>query len=670
MPKALAQSTAAKKYRFGLSFRLVVMIMTPVVAVSALLILFFLHHFQQVMRIDLEQRGVVLADNFSAQVEYPLLVGNRKELDRLASGVLGDADAVMVLVRDDKGAPVTAMSEPAFTRLQEARKNLVEPKAYATRVELQKLGRYFEVSVPVKSTSLGPGSDEDSMFGDAIAPGEKKSIIGYVVVGLWSERRELLLTRLYGTALILSLIVVVAAMLFAMLLARLVVEPIRKLVDATQRIAAGNLDIVVPAKGTDEIGELAVDFNAMTMRLKDTMRGLKAEIFERKQAEQELLGTKSYLNSVINSLPSILVGVDARGKILNINAAAAKIAGLSIDDALGKDVAVLFPQTIDYLGGSRTFVDAKEPIERLRVPFDANGEKKLVNISAYPLAENIIRGMVIRVEDVTDKVRMEEMMVQTEKMMSVGGLAAGMAHEINNPLGAILQGVQNLKRRISPDLGKNVEAAKECGLELAALNAYFEKREITKFLEGIVSSGERAAKIVANMLQFSRQSESIKTDIEMRDLIEKTIELSANDYNLKKQYDFKEIEIVRTYDPAVRSIRCVVTEIEQVLLNLLKNAAQAMAMHKKEGVRPRIEIRTRLDGGMAVLEIGDNGPGMDEKTKKRIFEPFFTTKPVGIGTGLGLSVSYFIITEKHNGLLSVESQPGVGTTFSISLPLD
>ena len=670
MPRDRKPHIAQNRYRFGLGFRLVVMIMAPVVAVSALLILFFLHHFQQVMRADLEQRGVGLADNFSSQTEYPLLVGNRKELERLAAGVLQDADVVMVLVRDEMGVPVTALSEPAFARLQEARKGVFDAKAYQARLELKSLGRYFEVSVPVKSAPLGSGSDEDSMFGDAIATTDKKTNIGYVVLGLWSERREVLLTRLYGTALILSLIVVAASMLFAFFLARLVVEPIRKLVDATQRIAAGNLDIVVPAKGTDEIGELAVDFNAMTMRLKDTMRGLKAEIFDRKQAEQELLGTKSYLNSVINSLPATLIGVDARGKILNINAAAAKAAGVSIDDAIGRDVSVLFPQMVEYLGGSASLADSHEPIERQRVPYEQNGEKKLVNVSAYPLAENIIRGMVIRVEDVTDKVRMEEMMVQTEKMMSVGGLAAGMAHEINNPLGAILQGVQNLRRRISPDLAKNVEAAKECGIELAALHAYLEKREITKFLDGIVSSGERAAKIVANMLQFSRQSESIKTSIDVHDLIEKTVELSANDYNLKKQYDFKEIEIDRKYDPAVKSVKCVVTEIEQVLLNLLKNAAQAMAMHKKEGVKPRIEIRTRLENGMAVIELEDNGPGMDEKTKKRIFEPFFTTKPVGVGTGLGLSVSYFIITEKHNGLITVESKVGVGTKFVIQLPVD
>jgi PAS domain S-box-containing protein len=670
MPKRIPKDIAAHRYRFGLGFRLVIMIMAPVVAVSALLILFFLHHFQQVMRADLEQRGNAMAENFASQVEYPLLVGNRKELDRLAGAVLQDADTVLVMIRDEKGVCASSSSESAFAQLLEARKGIVDARPYEVRLELKQLGRYYEVSVPVRSVPVAAASDEDSMFGDAIASTEKKTVVGHVIVGLWSERRELLLTRLYGTSLILALCVVVAAMIFAFLLARLVVEPVRKLVDATQRIAAGNLDIAVPAKGTDEIGELAVDFNVMSARLKDTMRGLKAEIFERKQAEQELLGTKSYLNSVINSLPSTLIGVDAHGKILNINLAAARAADTTIEDAIGKDIAVLFPQVVDYLGGTAMFADMRDPIERQRVPYEHAGEKKLVNVSAYPLAENIIRGMVIRVEDVTDKVRMEEMMVQTEKMMSVGGLAAGMAHEINNPLGAILQGVQNLRRRISPDLAKNVEAAKECGIELSALHAYLEKREITKFLDGIVSSGERAAKIVANMLQFSRQSESIKSDIGVHELIEKTIELSANDYNLKKQYDFREIELVRAFDPAVKSVKCVVTEIEQVLLNLLKNAAQAMAMHKKDGVRPRIEIRTKVENGMAVIEIEDNGPGMDEKTKKRIFEPFFTTKPVGIGTGLGLSVSYFIITEKHNGLITVESTKDVGTTFIIQLPLD
>jgi len=138
---------------------------------------------------------------------------------------------------------------------------------------------------------------------------------------------------------------------------------------------------------------------------------------------------------------------------------------------------------------------------------------------------------------------------------------------------------------------------------------------------------------------------------------------------LKKKYDFKQVEVERDYDPALETLVCDHTEIEQVLLNLIKNSAQAMA----EGGTPRphrIILRTRRKGQYGCIKVEDNGPGMDEQTQRRVFEPFFTTKRVGVGTGLGLSVSYFIITEQHKGTIDVVSNPGEGTCFTVCLPLE
>ena len=285
----------------------------------------------------------------------------------------------------------------------------------------------------------------------------------------------------------------------------------------------------------------------------------------------------------------------------------------------------------------------------------------------YPLIANSAKGAVIRVDDVTARVRIESMMVQTEKMLSVGGLAAGMAHEINNPLGAILQGSQNILRRIGPDLPQNRSVADALGVDLNQLNRYLQERGILRFLEGIREAGSRATKIVADMLSFSRRSESRFTLVDIEDMLETVLRLAASDYDLKKKYDFKRILIARDYDPALGTVYCDKTEIEQVILNLLKNAAQAMAGDNTPS--PAITLRTLREPDNALIEVIDNGPGMDDDILKRIFEPFFTTKEVGVGTGLGLSVSYFIVTEQHNGRLSVMSKPGQGSRFSIRLPL-
>jgi signal transduction histidine kinase len=155
----------------------------------------------------------------------------------------------------------------------------------------------------------------------------------------------------------------------------------------------------------------------------------------------------------------------------------------------------------------------------------------------------------------------------------------------------------------------------------------------------------------------------------IEDIVETVLRLASTDYDLKKEYDFRQIEIVRDYDPGLETLVCDHTEIEQVLLNLVKNAAQAMS---EAGLSrtPRITLRTRRAGEYGCIEVEDNGPGMDEHTQRRVFEPFFTTKAVGVGTGLGLSVSYFIITSHHRGTMSVETTPGRGACFILRLPIE
>ncbi len=143
--------------------------------------------------------------------------------------------------------------------------------------------------------------------------------------------------------------------------------------------------------------------------------------------------------------------------------------------------------------------------------------------------------------------------------------------------------------------------------------------------------------------------------------------LAATDYDMKKKYAFRSIEIIREYAAEPLYAAIALQEMEQVLLNILKNAAQAI-VGAATGGEPRITLRTGLAEGMAVIEIEDNGPGMDEATRLRIFEPFFTTKEVGVGTGLGLSVSYAIVTKGHHGTIEVRSQPGEGSCFIIKLP--
>ncbi len=397
-------------------------------------------------------------------------------------------------------------------------------------------------------------------------------------------------------------------------------------------------------------------------------QGVLLDITGNKLAEEELRRLKSLLGNIIDSMPSALVGVDQLGRVNQWNLGAEKATGLNAKDTYGKMLVEVYPRLAGEMERVHTAIKNREPQENLKVPRTEKGETEYEDVTVYPLIANGVVGAVIRVDNVTARVRIEEMMIQTEKMMSVGGLAAGMAHEINNPLGIILQAAQSVERRFSRNIKKNVEAAQRLELDLDKIHEYMEERGILQYLEGIKEAGQRAAAIVKNMLNFSRKSESLTTRHSLNGILDKAIALAANDYSLRRKFDFKKIEIVRDYDQSLPPVAILETEIEQVFLNLLKNAAQAIGEMEQRESKPTINIRTSHDEKFVKVEIQDNGPGMDSKTKKRIFEPFFTTKPVGAGTGLGLSVSYFIITQNHQGEFMVQSLPGHGTTFSIKLP--
>jgi len=270
--------------------------------------------------------------------------------------------------------------------------------------------------------------------------------------------------------------------------------------------------------------------------------------------------------------------------------------------------------------------------------------------------------------DITERRHMLDMMVQSEKMLSVGGLAAGMAHEINNPLSGIIQSAQVVLSRLASDSQANREAALASGCTLEALRDFAKRRDIKGMVESMRDSAVRAARIVGDMLEFSRKSTSEEVLVDVNTLLDKSVELSSADYDLKKKYDFRHIAIVRDYARDLPQVRCSAPQIEQVLVNLLRNAAQALSVGTCDGAPPKIMLRTSFSDGHVCIGVQDNGPGIPEEQRGRIFEPFFTTKPVGEGTGLGLSVSYFIVANNHQGAFELETPPEGGTRFVVKLP--
>jgi PAS domain S-box-containing protein len=393
---------------------------------------------------------------------------------------------------------------------------------------------------------------------------------------------------------------------------------------------------------------------------------LAREITIRRSIETQLTHTRSILDSIIDSMPSALFTLDNNGYIIQCNQQAADWLACERHPLVGKRLSNYIEELKDF----NTLIDQSlaencvKKIERLKLSLPIGTFP--VDIALYPLKDNNLKGLVIRIDDISQREKMEEVIMQTEKMKSVGGLAAGMAHEINNPLGAILQGVQNIQRRIQVDNEKNLEVAKIHHLELKSMHGYLEQRQILKFINNIQDAGQRAASIVSNMLQFSRGNQQQLSPTLLKDLIARSLNIARADLELKNI----SIHISNIDDSLL--FHCIPSEIEQVILNLLQNSAQALSQYKPNDPNnnwtPHIQLSAIQDNSHTYIKVKDNGPGMSKEVRRRIFEPFFTTKDIGAGTGLGLSVSYFIITAHHNGQLDIESKLNEGACFTLKIP--
>jgi len=521
---------------------------------------------------------------------------------------------------------------------------------------------------------------------------------GHLLLVASSELPVAFYTGTFTASLGILIFSVLLWLVIARQIKRLITRPIHELEELSRQVTREENYALRAGRGNhDEIGSLAEAFNTMLSRIeareqqlkrarddaqaaydqaqglaeetRHTNRKLELEVQVRSKIEKKLTGFQNYLNSIIDSMPSALIALDEQLYVTQWNQEASALSGTRLDEALNQPIFLAFQPLKPYLPQLKAAVE-QHTVERIeRVTWVKDDEAKHYALTFYPLMGGAGRGVVIRIDDITQRLSLEEMMVQSEKMLSVGGLAAGMAHEINNPLGAILHNVQNIRRRLSPELPKNLEHAEQVGVELDTVNRYLQSREVPQLLDGIQQAGARAAKIVTHMLSFSRLSNRQLVPCDLPALIDQAVEIAGNDFDLTVGFDFKGQAIIRQFDPQLGPVPGTANELEQVLLNLLKNAAQAIHQRPDDSEPGRIILRTRLNPPWAEIQVEDNGIGMSENVRKRTFEPFFTTKEIGQGTGLGLSVSYFIITNNHKGQMEVHSTPGQGTCFTLRLPL-
>ena len=418
------------------------------------------------------------------------------------------------------------------------------------------------------------------------------------------------------------------------------------------------------------------------------LQGFKLEN-QRYQAEAARIHSERRLSDIISFLPDATFVLNRERKIIAWNRAMEQMTGLKEAEMMGKDTTtytrVFFPHRrkllIDLIFSPENITD----YARTYIRFQQDGETfageiyapqlgregKYLYSVACPLYDenNAIVGAIESIRDITDRIKIQERLIHSEKMLSIGGLAAGMAHEINNPLAGVIQNAELVQLRVAKSSMKNRKVADETGTSFDKVLAYVEQRGIPGLLRNVMSSARRAAQIVDNMLGFARKSQAVKQPVEISTLLDDTLELAKTNFNIKKRFDFRKISISKEYESNLPHIPCESAKIQQVFLNILQNAAYAMTRHNSSTQQLILRVKRESDEFIRV-EIEDTGPGIPEELQQRVFEPFFTTKDVGEGTGLGLSISYFIITENHGGTLDIQSGKNGGSNFIVRLPLE
>jgi two-component system, NtrC family, sensor kinase len=262
--------------------------------------------------------------------------------------------------------------------------------------------------------------------------------------------------------------------------------------------------------------------------------------------------------------------------------------------------------------------------------------------------------------------RLQAQIVHSEKMASLGQLAAGVAHELNNPVSFIYGNMEYLKQYAAGlarlnDYYDHASLPAQIADEVAAVKKEIGYESLLADLHSIVadchSGAERIRDVVQNLRLFSRLDEAEFKKVDLHEGLDSTVRL------LSQYYGSGRVALERDYDDAMPQVGCYAGQLNQVWMNLLVNAAQAV---EREGT---VRVTTRREGEQAVIRISDTGRGIAPEHLKKIFDPFFTTKPVGEGTGLGLSITYGIV-ERHGGSITVESREGEGTTFVVAIPID
>jgi PAS domain S-box-containing protein len=420
---------------------------------------------------------------------------------------------------------------------------------------------------------------------------------------------------LHSSLLFLGIVFCVA---FFLLMKSIFLNRLTALKDCVDNIASGgDLSQRIPNSGSDELAGVANNINNMLESLE------KSEI--RRRSQKEVIGY------IIDNTPNAIMSINESEHVVMANKSFGQLFGIDENTIIGKKFDAL-NEPVLIIEETREFLKSSQQRVVKELNYQYQGHVKTLRITFARLTVEKLFFLVIT--DLTEERVKQERLYLTDRLASVGEMASGIAHELNNPLTSVIGLSEMLSYENLPDNLKE---------DLAAIN----------------SEAKRAAAVVKNMLSFARKHMPLKQNTQVNKLINDVLKLRVHEQRLNN------ISVIANLDPDLPDISLDFFQIQQVFINIILNAEQAMVAAHGKGT---LIITTESEGGIIRITFQDDGPGIVKEHLKRIFDPFFTTKEVGKGTGLGLSISYGIIAA-HKGTLIAKSETGKGAAFIIELPI-
>lgn len=604
--------------RLSLRTKIMICCIGLIVLLDVIVVIFVRYHLSNTLRAEYLAKGHNMAVNLAARSEHFVLTDEFVSLLQLVKDLKdSDVDIIYAYVADSKGRVLAHTFIGGFPTDLIGVNTLESGDVWNEELlNTVEEGLVHDIAVPVLQGKVGS-----------------------VHIGISEHRIQQTISHFTMALVAIAGFVLLVAIGLAAVVSWMVTQPVRSLIKAAQKIRDGDLGQQVAVTTKDEIGDLVESFNQMSEELLKQHKVLEDRNRWIRTTKEQAAWERDKLRAIIDSMVEGVIFVDIEGRISLCNESVRQIWGTDASELLGKFVhecpSAGLRSTLEKI-----LKQAKQKHSFIAEhALDLRDGRCLASYSTVHGEDGRYLGLVFLCLDISERIaleqeqkRLRDHLFQQEKMVLVGQIVAGVAHELNTPLATILLRVQLIEQQAN----KNSDLSD------------------LKVLEG---EARRCRRIIDSLLGFSRRSEGVVSRTDLNGLIQESLSLVENDLTLKG------IKLETDYAGNGTTVCVDSNQVQQVLLNLIANAADAMP----DGGRLHISTRLLSDRASVEIRVTDSGCGIEEDILNRIFDPFFTTKEQGKGTGLGLAICKRIV-EEHEGKIKIQSCPGKGTTVSVCLP--